>query len=48
LTFQAAIDLLPGWARTMHGLSPSKLSRPLVTSGAMGLASTLRWAFSQR
>ena len=46
ITFQAAIDLLPAWARTMHGLSSSTLTRPLVHAGTFGLARTLRWAFS--
>ena len=45
VTFQAAIDLLPGWAQRMHGLSQSPLSVPLVRGGALGLARTLRWAF---
>ncbi len=44
-TFQAAIDLLPPWARAMHGLAPSRLSRPMVTGGTLALARTLRWAF---
>ena len=46
ITFQAAIDLLPAWARTMHGLSSSTLTRPLVHAGTFGLARTLRWAFA--
>lgn len=45
LTMQAAVDLLPGWARRMHGLSASTLTRPLVHAGTAGLAGTLRWAF---
>jgi uncharacterized protein (DUF2236 family) len=43
---RAAIDLLPPWARQMHGLRPSGLSAPLVTGGTLALARTLRWAFS--
>ena len=43
--FQAAIDLLPPWARRMHGLSASGLTRPLVQAGTFGIAQTLRWAF---
>lgn len=46
VTFQAAIDLLPGWAQRMHGLAPPPLAVPLVRGGALGLARTLRWAFS--
>lgn len=45
MTRQAAIDLLPRWARRMHGLQSSKLTRPLVRGGTAGAASLLRWAF---
>lgn len=45
LTFGAAVDLLPGWARTMHGLSGAGLATPAVRIGTRGVASTLRWAF---
>jgi uncharacterized protein (DUF2236 family) len=43
---QAAVDLLPRWARTMHGLDGSGLTRPAVDAATFGLASTLRWAFA--
>lgn len=43
--FQAAIDLLPPWARRMHGLQGSSMTRPLVKAGTFGIARTLRWAF---
>jgi len=43
--FQAAIDLLPPWARRMHGLQASSLGRPLVRASTFGIARTLRWAF---
>lgn len=46
LTFQAAVDLLPTWARAMHGLSNPAIARPLVRTGIMGVAQTLRWAFA--
>jgi uncharacterized protein (DUF2236 family) len=46
LMAQAAIDLLPRWARTMHGLDASVLARPAVDAATFGLASTLRWAFA--
>ncbi len=46
LIAQAAIDLLPPWARAMHGLSPSGLTRPAVDVATFGIAGTLRWAFS--
>jgi len=45
LTQQAGLDLLPDWARRMHGLPPP-LNRPLVRAGTLGVARTLRWAFS--
>jgi uncharacterized protein (DUF2236 family) len=43
---QSAIDLLPPWARQMHDLTPSRLTRPAVATATLGLASTLRWAFA--
>jgi uncharacterized protein (DUF2236 family) len=42
---QAAIDLLPHWARQQHGLTNPLLGRPLVRAGTLGVAQTLRWAF---
>jgi len=49
MTMQAAVDLLPDWARAMHGLpASSSLVRPMVKGGTLGLARTLRWAFSDR
>ncbi len=45
LTLQAGVDLLPGWARRMHGLPDPVLARPLLRAGTLGLARTLRWAF---
>ena len=46
LTMGAAVDLLPGWARRMHGLPDPVLSRPLLRAGTRGVARTLRWAFA--
>jgi uncharacterized protein (DUF2236 family) len=45
ITFQAAVDLLPDWARRMHGLTGPGLTRPLVRAGTFGIARALRWAF---
>jgi uncharacterized protein (DUF2236 family) len=45
ITIQAAIDLLPIWARHMHGLHIPIISRALVRAGTFGIARTLRWAF---
>lgn len=48
VTARAAVDLLPAWARRMHRLNRTPaLLRPAVTAGALGLAGTLRWAFSK-
>lgn len=44
LVFQAAEDLLPGWALEMHGFRPAPLSRPAVRAAARSLGSVLRWA----
>lgn len=40
---QAGVDLLPDWARRMHGLTTPPA--PLVHAGAHTLARTLGWAF---
>jgi uncharacterized protein (DUF2236 family) len=45
LAMQASVDLLPDWARRMHGLASPSLSRPLVRATTLGIARTLRWAF---
>lgn len=45
LTFGAAVDLLPAWARAMHGLQGPGLATPVVRMGTRRVASTLRWAF---
>lgn len=45
LMAQAAVDLMPDWARRMHGFRTSGIARPLVAAGATGVAGTLRWAF---
>ena len=44
LMSQASIDLLPDWARRMHGFPAP--SRPLVRAGTFGIAQTIRWAFA--
>ena len=40
---QAGVDLLPHWARTMHGLKTPPV--PVVRAGARTLARTLAWAY---
>jgi uncharacterized protein (DUF2236 family) len=47
LLMSAAIDLLPPWARTMHGLSVPPFTAPPIRAATFGLASTLRWAFAR-
>ena len=45
LLMNAAVDLMPGFARDMHGLSRPALP-PVVRGVTLGLASTIRWAFA--
>ncbi|MBP0443768.1 DUF2236 domain-containing protein [Roseomonas sp. SSH11] len=47
LTLQAGVELLPDWARRMHGLPAPVFSRPLIRAGTLGIARTLRWAFAR-
>lgn len=46
LIMEAAVDLLPPWAKSLHGLSGSRLPAPLVRASIFGIAGTLRWAFA--
>ncbi|MFN3819595.1 oxygenase MpaB family protein [Blastomonas sp.] len=46
MTMQAGIDLLPGWARSMHGLSISLPARLAVRGGTTGMAAITRWALA--
>jgi uncharacterized protein (DUF2236 family) len=48
LTFQAAIDLLPDWARRMHDLDGPGVATPAVRMGTRSMAGSLRWAFRNR
>lgn len=41
----AAVDLMPDFARRLHGLSRPALP-PIVRGATLGIASTLRWAFA--
>jgi uncharacterized protein (DUF2236 family) len=45
LLMNAAIDLMPPFAREMHGLSRPLLP-PVVRGATYGMAQTLRWAFA--
>jgi uncharacterized protein (DUF2236 family) len=46
MVFAAAIDLLPPWARQMHGFATPMVTRPLVRAAAGRMAATFRWAFA--
>lgn len=45
LLMSAAVDLMPAFARDMHGLAQPRLP-PAVRSATFGLAHTIRWAFA--
>ena len=45
MTIHAGIDLLPGWARQMHGLRTPLPAVPLVRAGTGAVAEVLRWTF---
>lgn len=45
LLMQAAVDLLPNWAKAMHKRRVGGAVRPIVRTGTLALARTLNWAF---
>jgi uncharacterized protein (DUF2236 family) len=45
VTMQAGIDLLPGWARQLHGLHTPLPAKPFIRLGTLGVAEMLRWTF---
>ena len=47
LMLRAGVDLLPGWARRMHGLALPFPGAVGVRAGAMGVGGVLRWAMSK-
>jgi uncharacterized protein (DUF2236 family) len=47
LLMGAAVDLLPGWARDLHGLRRMPMSGLPIRAATFGLAGTLRWAFAR-
>lgn len=47
MTMQAGVDLLPRWARSMHGLSISLPARLAVRGGTTGIAAITRWALAE-
>ncbi len=48
MTMNAAVDLLPDWARDMHGLRAPGITRPAVYAGTRTVASVVRWALNDR
>jgi uncharacterized protein (DUF2236 family) len=46
LMLEAGIDLLPPWARAMHGLAPAGAFTPLVRAGAGTMGAVVRWALA--
>ena len=48
LLTNAAIGLLPDWARGMHGLPYRPLNEFEAAAGATAIARALRWAFESR
>ncbi len=45
LLMNAAVDLMPDFARQMHGIS-SPILLPVIRGATLGVAWTLRWAFA--
>lgn len=48
MVMQAAVDLLPKWAKDLHGPLTLPLPGTMVRAGTFGIARTLRWAFGQQ
>jgi len=46
LLIEAGVDLLPGWARRMHGLIRPLPAVPLVRAGTGSMGALLRWALA--
>jgi len=44
---RAGVDLLPEWARRMHGLRLPFPGAPAVRAGALGVGGVLRWALAR-
>lgn len=47
MIMEAAVDLLPGWAKALHALPGHHLSRPVVRLSTAMVATSLRWAFAR-
>ncbi|MDO7843643.1 oxygenase MpaB family protein [Sphingomonas immobilis] len=48
MLMHAAVDLMPPWAKDLHGLHPSAIEVPVVRAGTMAIAQSLQWAFAGR
>ena len=46
LLMRASVDLLPPFARELHGLRPGLIPAPMIRGAIMGMAGTLPWAFA--
>jgi uncharacterized protein (DUF2236 family) len=46
MIMEAAVDLLPAWARRLHELSSPRLATPISRISTLCIAETLRWAFA--
>ncbi|MFY9351891.1 MAG: oxygenase MpaB family protein [Sphingobium sp.] len=45
IVMQAAVDILPLWAKRMHGFPARPIAAPLTRAGGFAMAGLLRWAF---
>lgn len=45
IVMQAAVDILPLWAKRMHGFPARPIAAPLARAGGFAMAGLLRWAF---
>jgi uncharacterized protein (DUF2236 family) len=41
---RAGVDLMPDWAKAMHGIALPAVGVPALRAGAMGVGAVLRWA----
>lgn len=48
LLMEAAVDLLPGWAKVMHDRRVEPLQIPAVRGGTWAMAQALHWAFADQ
>ena len=46
MLMDAAVDLLPTWAKIMHGFDSKRLATPVARLSTFMIARTIRWAFA--